>query len=49
MHPKSVCILCKINFDPFCAVANYFRCFTLNTDYSDVHDTNVCDGLIGPS
>jgi len=47
------CILCThkafVSYIPFCAVASYFRCCTLNTDYSDVHDTNVCDGLTDPS
>jgi len=38
-----------LSYVPFCAVASYFRCGTLNTDYSDIYDTNVCDGLIGPS
>jgi hypothetical protein len=49
MHPESVCILSKRNCDLFCAGAIYFMCFTLNTDHSAVHDTNVCDGLIGPN
>lgn len=47
------CSLCIqkafVSYVPLCAVASYFRCCTLNIDYSDVHDTNVCDGLIGPS